>query len=128
MKSLQQTVFTLFCPIELFVMIYYHLFRVWKANLDFMTLNWWKNELLTSNAVFSVSSILWFYKRKTRYLKNGCINFLDFFTDTSYNELLLNRLKDKQLKHYSLSFAKKFKNYFFGKNAWSAKKLPKFEF
>ena len=67
-------------------------------------------------------------KRKTRYLKNGCINFLDFFTDTSYNKLLLNRLKDKQLKHYSLSFAKKFKNYFFGENAWSAKNLSKFEF
>ena len=24
-------------------------------------------------------------KRKTRYLKNGCTDFLDFFTDTSYN-------------------------------------------
>ena len=54
-------------------------------------------------------------KRKTRYLKNGCINFLDFFTDTSYNKLLLNRLKDKQLKHYSLSFAKKFKIIFLAK-------------
>ena len=52
-------------------------------------------------------------KRKQRYLKNGCTNFLDFFTDTSYNELLLNELKDKQLKHYLPSFTKKFENYFF---------------
>ena len=67
-------------------------------------------------------------KRKTRYLKNGCTNFLDFFTDTSYNDLLLNRLKDNQLKHYSLSFTKSLKNSFFGENAWSAKNLSKFEF
>ena len=65
---------------------------------------------------------------KTRYLKNRLSDEAHLLTQVSYNESNSDRPLDKQLMQYLVSSDKKFKNYFFGENAWSAKNLPKFEF
>ena len=65
---------------------------------------------------------------KTRYLKNRFFDEAHLLTQVSYNKQNSDRPLDRQLMQYLVSSDKKFENYFFGENAWSAKNLPKFEF
>ena len=65
---------------------------------------------------------------KMQYLKNRSSDEAHLLTQVSYNKQNSDRPLDRQLMQYLVSSDKKFENYFFGENAWSAKNLPKFEF